>query len=65
MQYAVNQNRDFDHGLLCPEWGPNDHSVPVQAEASRGGVYFVDFENVSTISACNSPSVASTFEEYI
>ena len=22
MQYAVNQNRDFDHGLLCPEWVP-------------------------------------------
>jgi hypothetical protein len=64
-QFARSSSGDFDHGLVDAAWTPSDTCVPVEADPSGRGTYFLNADSVHGIASPPIPPVAHTFLEYI
>jgi hypothetical protein len=65
VQYARNQSGDFDHGLLDESWRPTDHCIPVEAQPSGRGTYFLNEDSIFRVASPPVLSLPQTFLEYI
>lgn len=64
-QYALTRPGEYAHGIVLPHWQPSDRCIPVEADPSGRGSYFLNAESIHSISSQLSPPVATTFLEYI
>ena len=65
VQNARNQAGDYGQGLEDTAWTPTDHCVPVEADPSGRGTYFLNEDSIHGIVPSAVPPVAQTFLEYI
>jgi hypothetical protein len=65
IQYVRTPSGDFAHGLADPSWSPTESCVPVEADPSGSGRYFLNDESIQAIASTLVPPVAQTLLEYI
>jgi hypothetical protein len=65
VQYAKTRSGDYAHGLVIESWTPTESCVPVKADPSGRGAYFLNNESLHRAVSSPVPPVAQTFLEYI
>jgi hypothetical protein len=65
VQYTRTSTGDYDHGLAHDLWTPTGQCVPVEADPSGRGTYFLNDDSVHGLQSPPVPTVATTMLEYI